>query len=742
MDSKHYYSIILIFLFPLANLFGQETSLFHQDYECGTTLAEDANLSLQRQLDERWQGERDYYLDIVQGIRNDFSRNISNVRMVPVQLHILRTSAGTGGIDATEYENALVLANEFFIKGGIYLYQCSAVNYIDDDTYYDYNKTQKSALHSAYGVANVLNIYSANSVTSGSSSICGHAEFPGGLDFAMLDNDCALNGSTFAHEVGHYFNVYHTHQSGNELVDGSNCGTAGDLLCDTPADPTLSSLVNDGGCAYTGSATDANSAAYSPSTINIMSYSAKGCRVQFTDEQYARMLASIDADRTNLTCSQSLEAVFYSIPYAGSCDNMNVEFCNVSTGSITTYAWDFGDGGTSVDASPTHTYTTAGSYDVQLTVGDGSGTDVETKNYEVAVGAVDMPYSEDFESGASDLGRFKDTATYKNYVEVSASANNASTNGLAFYGYGSSPTTSSPYFQTPSSVTAFDDMWNSFFKSATYLCVDGRNYSTITLGFDIKQMYRHSPSYSNFRITVNGTQVAIYQADGTESWSTKSINLSAYDRTIFTIGFEGSHKYGIVDNATFIDNISLSGVLPVELISFEAKANSNQQVDLNWETASQENFSHFEVEHSIDGEAFSKFSTVETENSTSQTSIQYQTIHENPNNGINYYRLKMVDLDETFEYSSIREVNIQRTTIAAPKFFPNPVQIGKSLILKVDNLPNARLTIYQSNGKLIKDLNLQNGFNQLNTNHLSSGIYFYTIHTENKVFNGKLVLVD
>ena len=138
--------------------------------------------------------------------------------------------------------------------------------------------------------------------------------------------------------------------------------------------------------------------------------------------------------------------------------------------------------------------------------------------------------------------------------------------------------------------------------------------------------------------------------------------------------------------------ISLSGVLPVELISFKARANQNQQVDLDWKTASQEGFSHFEIEHSTDGKLFTPFSTVETDNSNSQISIQYQDVHENPIDGTNYYHLKMIDLDETFEYSDIREATIQRQADTTPEFCPNPVQIGKSLVLKIGNLPSAHLS--------------------------------------------------
>jgi PKD repeat protein len=47
---------------------------------------------------------------------------------------------------------------------------------------------------------------------------------------------------------------------------------------------------------------------------------------------------------------------------------LNVAFTDSSTGSVTSYAWTFGDGGTSTQQNPSYTYTTAGTFSVALTV--------------------------------------------------------------------------------------------------------------------------------------------------------------------------------------------------------------------------------------------------------------------------------------------------------------------------------------------------------------------------------------
>lgn len=58
---------------------------------------------------------------------------------------------------------------------------------------------------------------------------------------------------------------------------------------------------------------------------------------------------------------------------------LTVEFTDLSAGAVTSYAWDFGDGGTSVDKDPENIYKTEGFFTVSLTASGSGGTDIETK---------------------------------------------------------------------------------------------------------------------------------------------------------------------------------------------------------------------------------------------------------------------------------------------------------------------------------------------------------------------------
>jgi len=272
--------------------------IFGQSIECSTEATPE---EMERR--EATQGKFELY-------KADFTNQMTNktVVQVPVKVHIARTSNGTGGISEAVIEDAFSIANDYYSHANIEFYFCGDFNYIDDDFVYDWLKVNDSELVDI-DVENIINIYFVNSVTSTSGDlICGYAKFPSaGIDHIVMENGCTSNGSTLSHELGHYFGVWHTHETfvGDELVDGSNCLNAGDLLCDTPADPKLgSSNVNSNCCYSDPNTTDANGDFYTPDVGNIMSYSRKECRDHFSNDQYALIAYTLEHERDYLECNE------------------------------------------------------------------------------------------------------------------------------------------------------------------------------------------------------------------------------------------------------------------------------------------------------------------------------------------------------------------------------------------------------------------------------------------------------
>ncbi|MEL5992841.1 T9SS type A sorting domain-containing protein [Hymenobacter segetis] len=99
--------------------------------------------------------------------------------------------------------------------------------------------------------------------------------------------------------------------------------------------------------------------------------------------------------------------------------------------------------------------------------------------------------------------------------------------------------------------------------------------------------------------------------------------------------------------------------LPVELTLFNAQVLENQQVDLNWVTASEKNSRAFVVERSSDGKVFRELSSVAAAGTT-QYQTTYHTTDERPLPATSYYRLRQIDLDGTYSFSPVRAVKVDR----------------------------------------------------------------------------------
>ena len=274
--------------------------------------------------------------DQARGVRSNWEKAETTLDF-PIQFHIIRETNGTGGLDPLELQGIMNGLNSYYDNANMQFYECSNVNYIDDSGNYDFLSTNKTSFTSTHDISGVINIYFFNSICKsgcgGSAPVmlCGKSTFPasmgGGSAGMIMDNSCALNGTTMTHEVGHFFSLLHTHETaiGTELVSRTsfpstnwlgipitispNCSSAGDELCSTEADwwnsgNGLSGLVNTS-CVYTGNAVDAYGYTYVPDPTNLMSYARKSCRTFLSNGQYNRINYSAvnDPDRNNLTGS-------------------------------------------------------------------------------------------------------------------------------------------------------------------------------------------------------------------------------------------------------------------------------------------------------------------------------------------------------------------------------------------------------------------------------------------------------
>jgi len=111
--------------------------------------------------------------------------------------------------------------------------------------------------------------------------------------------------------------------------------------------------------------------------------------------------------------------------------------------------------------------------------------------------------------------------------------------------------------------------------------------------------------------------------------------------------------------------------LPVELTNIDARTEKSK-VELTWTTATEENVSHFDVERSTDGETFTTIDQVPAHGS-SQVERGYVLTDESAPTGNNFYRLRVVDLDDSFTYSPVVSAVVEGSVIQLGAF-PNPAE--------------------------------------------------------------------
>lgn len=227
-----------------------------------------------------------------------------------VSIHILEDTLGRLNVSDAQIAQGIAGANDQFSDMCASFDVCST--YVHPNV--RNNKVrigiEDKEISAMYEVPNTINIYYVLDII-GASSPCGFAPLGGmstpgktpSRDAIFIKKSCATDTKTMAHELGHYFGLFHTFErntNGVELVNGSNCSSAGDLICDTPADPS-GTAVADSNCDLDPAIADNNGDYYTPSICNIMSYYNNACNgIKFTTGQYNRMIEVMEKGRNYL----------------------------------------------------------------------------------------------------------------------------------------------------------------------------------------------------------------------------------------------------------------------------------------------------------------------------------------------------------------------------------------------------------------------------------------------------------
>jgi hypothetical protein len=182
-------------------------------------------------------------------------------------------------------------------------------------------------------------------------------------------------------------------------------------------------------------------------------------------------------------------------------------------------------------------------------------------------------------------------------------------------------------------------------------------------------------------------------------------------------------------------------------------------VILNWRTETENNNFGFEIEKSISGSDFFKIGFVAGKGNSAQTE-HYSFIDKNPGSGALFYRLKQIDRNGRFEYSSIVRIEMATpSTLELKQNYPNPFNPVTQIVFKLPSTGSlneqklfTNLAIFDVKGRKVKTLVNEekapgiysvtwDGTNELGE-RVASGVYFYRIRFGSFSQSKKMILLE
>lgn len=170
-------------------------------------------------------------------------------------------------------------------------------------------------------------------------------------------------------------------------------------------------------------------------------------------------------------------------------------------------------------------------------------------------------------------------------------------------------------------------------------------------------------------------------------------------------------------------------ILPLDLINFKGHR-TGSAIQLNWNTANEDNVSHFEVERSSNGNTFTQLKSL---NAAGVGANVYGVTDVQPLSGRNYYRLKIIDYDGKYKYSQVVSLNydVKGSKVLV---FPNPASSQANIELPQEWKAGAEVTLFNMNGQQVIKRSFQNAsVIALQLDGVSKGIYMLKV----KQINGE-----
>ncbi|EMR02588.1 T9SS-dependent choice-of-anchor J family protein [Cesiribacter andamanensis] len=259
--------------------------------------------------------------------------------------------------------------------------------------------------------------------------------------------------------------------------------------------------------------------------------------------------------------------------------------------------------------------------------------------------------------------------------------------------------------------------------------------------------------------TAPAAEGAFYPTAG--DWRRERLSLNNYRSGQLLIKFVGTNDYG---NNLYLDNIFVSGAspeaAPVQLKKFTAAA-TTEGVELQWLTASEENYESFILERSADGSSFEPIAQLPAKKKNS-TGASYKQLDTDPLTATAYYRLQILRssglnalYSQTISIKGNNSSTKARTgSITATEnglfrlrgLYPNPSHGTFALQYEAKKAGPLQIQLINMLGQVLHEqpASCQQGQNQttVHTSGLAKGLYYVLLHTPDGTLKEKVLLHD
>lgn len=236
----------------------------------------------------------------------------------------------------------------------------------------------------------------------------------------------------------------------------------------------------------------------------------------------------------------------------------------------------------------------------------------------------------------------------------------------------------------------------------------------------------------------------LYKVDGENAWNPLATGYIGYTNGIapsttqYQLGSYQGLRYAefqVNEFSTGTMALTSSTPLPVELISFTGTNVNNQKTLLQWHTANEDNLEKFDIEKSKDGINWSYITTTKA-----TATEKYEAWDNEPFDGINLYRLKMVDNDGSFDYTAIVKVVFDRKQPIVVSVYPNPN--NGQFIVDLAQVPatGASLKLTDITGRIVYQTSISAIKTVLNVHDIAAGIYTLQLMIDNNPIYHKIVI--